>query len=47
MSTVCISISEMVINTNPCVIYCLDSNTLVDNIDVIAHALGSQSLLQE
>jgi stage V sporulation protein R len=33
-------ISEMVINTNPCVIYCLDSNTLVDNIDVIAHALG-------
>lgn len=33
-------ISEMVINTNPCYIYCLDSNTLVDNIDVIAHALG-------
>lgn len=33
-------ISEMVINTNPCVIYCMDSNTLVDNIDVIAHALG-------
>lgn len=33
-------ISEMVVNTNPCVIYCLDSNTLVDNIDVIAHALG-------
>jgi stage V sporulation protein R len=33
-------ISEMVINTNPCYIYCLDSNTLVDNVDVIAHALG-------
>jgi stage V sporulation protein R len=33
-------ISEMVINTNPCVIYCLDSNTTVDNIDVIAHAIG-------
>lgn len=33
-------ISEMVVNTNPCVIYCLDSNTLVDNVDVIAHALG-------
>ncbi len=32
-------ISEMVINANPCLIYCLDSNTLVDNIDVIAHAL--------
>lgn len=33
-------ISEMVINTNPCVIYCMDSNTLVDNVDVIAHAIG-------
>jgi stage V sporulation protein R len=33
-------ISEMVVNTNPCYIYCLDSNTLVDQIDVIAHALG-------
>jgi stage V sporulation protein R len=33
-------ISEMVINSNPCIIYCLDSNTLVDNVDVIAHALG-------
>lgn len=33
-------ISEMVVNNNPCYIYCLDSNTLVDNIDVIAHALG-------
>ena len=33
-------ISEMVINTNPCYIYCMDSNTLVDNVDVIAHAIG-------
>ena len=33
-------ISEMVINTNPCVIYCMDSNTLVNNVNVIAHALG-------
>ena len=33
-------ISEMVVNTSPCVIYCLDSNSLVDNIDVIFHALG-------
>ena len=33
-------ISEMVINTSPCYIYCLDSNTLVDNVDVIAHAIG-------
>jgi stage V sporulation protein R len=33
-------ISEMVINTDPCYIYCLDSNTLVDNVDVIAHAIG-------
>lgn len=33
-------ISEMVVNTNPCYIYNLDSNTLVDHIDVIAHALG-------
>lgn len=27
-------------NTNPCYLYCLDSNTLTDNITVIAHALG-------
>jgi stage V sporulation protein R len=27
-------------NTNPCYIYCLDSNTLVDNVTVVAHALG-------
>ena len=33
-------ISEMVINSNPCIIYCLDSNTFVDQIDVICHALG-------
>lgn len=33
-------IYEMVINTNPCYIYCLDSNTLLDNVTVIAHALG-------
>lgn len=33
-------IYEMVINTNPCYIYCLDSNTLIDNVTVIAHALG-------
>ena len=33
-------IYEMVINTNPCYIYCLDSNTTVDNVTVIAHALG-------
>lgn len=33
-------ISEMVTNTVPAVIYCMDSNTLVDNVDVIAHAIG-------
>jgi len=33
-------ISEMVINACPCYIYCMDSNTLVDNVDVIAHAIG-------
>lgn len=33
-------ISEMVINTCPGYIYCMDSNTLVDNVDVIAHAIG-------
>lgn len=33
-------ISEMVINVNPCYIFCMDSNTLVDNVDVIAHAIG-------
>ena len=33
-------IYEMVANTNPCYIYCLSSNTLIDNITVIAHATG-------
>lgn len=33
-------IYEMVINTNPCYIYCLDSNTLVDDVTVIGHAIG-------
>jgi len=33
-------IYEMVINTNPCYIYCLDSNSLLDNVTVVAHALG-------
>lgn len=33
-------ISEMVVNTNPCYIYCMDSNTLVDNVNVICHAIG-------
>lgn len=33
-------IYEMVVNTNPCYIYCLDSNSLVDNVTVVAHALG-------
>jgi stage V sporulation protein R len=33
-------IFEMVINTRPCVIYCLDSNTFTDNVTVIGHALG-------
>lgn len=27
-------------NTNPCYIYCLNSNTLVDNVTVVSHALG-------
>lgn len=27
-------------NTNPCYIYCLDSNTLVDDVTVISHAIG-------
>lgn len=33
-------IYEIVINTCPCYIYCLASNTLVDNVTVVAHALG-------
>lgn len=31
-------IYEMVINTNPCYIYCLNSNSIVDHVTVIAHA---------
>jgi len=33
-------IYEMVINCNPSYLYCLNSNTILDNITVIAHALG-------
>lgn len=33
-------IFELVVNTNPCVIYILASNTKVDNICVVAHATG-------
>jgi stage V sporulation protein R len=33
-------IYEMVINTDPLYIYCLDSNAEVDHVTVIAHALG-------
>lgn len=33
-------IYEMVINSRPCYIYCLDSNTFVDHVTVIAHATG-------
>lgn len=33
-------IYEMVVNTNPCYLYCLDSNCLVDHVTVIAHATG-------
>lgn len=33
-------IYEMVINSNPSLIYCLDSNPLLDHITVIAHATG-------
>jgi stage V sporulation protein R len=33
-------IYELVINTDPCYIYCLSSNSLVDNVTVVAHALG-------
>ena len=33
-------IYEMVINNDPSYIYCLNSNTLLDNVTVIAHALG-------
>ena len=33
-------IYEMVVNTSPCYLYCLDSNSLLDNVTVVAHALG-------
>src|SRR5581483_5213139 len=33
-------IYELVVNSNPCVIYILASNTLVDNVTVVAHATG-------
>ncbi len=33
-------IYEMVTNCTPIYLYCLDSNTLVDNVTVVAHALG-------
>ena len=33
-------IYEMVVNASPVYLYCLDSNTLVDNVTVVAHALG-------
>jgi stage V sporulation protein R len=33
-------IYEMVVNTNPCYIYNLSSNTLLDHLTVVAHATG-------
>ena len=33
-------IYEMVVNSNPSIIYCLDSNTILENVKVICHALG-------
>ena len=33
-------IYEMVTNCTPVYLYCLDSNTLLDNVTVVAHALG-------
>jgi stage V sporulation protein R len=33
-------IYEMVTNCTPCYLYCLDSNSLLDNVTVVAHALG-------
>lgn len=40
-------IYEMVINTNPCYIYCLDSNTIVDHVTVIAHATGHNDFFKK
>ena len=33
-------IYEMVVNTTPVYLYCLESNSLLDDVTVIAHALG-------
>jgi stage V sporulation protein R len=33
-------IYEMIVNSSPCYLYCLDSNSLLDNVTVVAHALG-------
>lgn len=33
-------IYELVVNTNPCVMYLMSSNTMVDNVTVVAHATG-------
>ena len=33
-------IYEMVVNSCPVYLYCLDSNSLLDNVTVVAHALG-------
>ena len=33
-------IYELVVNCSPCYIYCLNSNTLLDNVTVVAHATG-------
>lgn len=40
-------IYEMVVNTNPLYIYCLDSNPEVDHVTVIAHAIGHGDFFQE
>lgn len=33
-------IYEMIVNSSPAYLYCLDSNSLLDNVTVVAHALG-------
>jgi len=40
-------IYEMVINTNPAYIYCLDSNPLLDHVTVIAHATGHSDFFRQ
>lgn len=40
-------IYEMVVNTDPLYIYCLDSNPEVDHVTVIAHALGHGDFFKE